>query len=321
MLTQYKNIIVAGQGAMGLLWYHHIAQTLNQNNFNKVTLLSSKQSLVAEEQERNSTYEFCAYQEQQGYAYPLIYSSEQDISHADVLMLCLKSVHIVDTIKKVAKKIKPHCLLILAHNGLGVFESIEKFLVPQQVVMTLLTTHGCLRHTPLVIEHTGKGSSDIGLLTGNLTPRLINGLINQLQVALPTVTYHEKIIEKQWLKLAVNCVINPITAINDVDNGELCNKQYDTQITKLLTEIVQVSHSQGVIFKLQDLQQTIQQVALATAKNCSSMRSDVLAGNTTEVDNINGYIHYLGQTHQIATPENSRLWQQVRSLTDVTTKK
>lgn len=44
------------------------------------------------------------------------------------------------------------------------------------------------------------------------------------------------------------------------------------------------------------------------------MRSDVLAGRETEVDYINGYIHRLGIKYNIATPQNSRMWQQVKSL-------
>jgi 2-dehydropantoate 2-reductase len=44
------------------------------------------------------------------------------------------------------------------------------------------------------------------------------------------------------------------------------------------------------------------------------MRCDVLANRQTEIDYINGFIDRLGKKHNIATPENTRLWRQVQNL-------
>jgi 2-dehydropantoate 2-reductase len=315
MITKYNNIVIAGQGAMGLLWYHHLSQATGQNSFKNVSLLASNQSLIAKQQDQHVRYEFCAYQQKDHKSYPLIYSKEQDIACADIMMLCLKSVHITDTLKKILKIIKPDCIVILAHNGLGVFEEIVSLLANQQVIVTLLTTHGCLRHSPLSIQHTGLGKNDLGLLAGNLTLLERNQLTKKLQNALPEVIFYKNIKQKQWLKLAVNCVINPLTAIYNIDNGALLEKRFSVQITNILIEIIEVSRSQGIHFTLIDLQDVIKEVALATANNCSSMRSDILSGVVTEIDYINGYIHSLGASNQINTPENTELCQQVRALT------
>jgi 2-dehydropantoate 2-reductase len=230
-------------------------------------------------------------------------------------MLCLKSVHIADTVKRVAQKIKANCIVILAHNGLGVFEGVVGLLGKQQVIVTLLTTHGCFRQSPLSIKHTGLGKNDLGLLAGHLPLMQRSQLANKLQDALPEVAFHKNIKEKQWLKLAVNCVINPLTAIHNIDNGALLNKKFSVQITNILIEIIEVSRSQGIHFTLSGLQDVVKEVARATSANCSSMRSDILSGAVTEIDYINGYIHLLGESNQINTPENTQLWRQVRALT------
>ena len=315
MTIKYNNIVIAGQGAMGLLWYHHLSQSSSTNSFENISLLASNQSLLVEQQETHVDYEFCAYQQNARYSYPLIYSKEQDIACADIIMLCLKSVHIADTVKRIAQRIKANCIVILAHNGLGVFEEVVDLLGKQQVIVTLLTTHGCFRQSPLSIKHTGLGKNDLGLLAGKLPLIQRSQLANQLQESLPEVVFHKNIKEKQWLKLAVNCVINPLTAIHNIDNGALLNEKFSVQITNILTEVIEVSRSQGIHFTLIGLQKVVKEVARATATNCSSMRSDILSGAVTEIDYINGYIHLLGESNQINTSENTQLWRQVRALT------
>jgi 2-dehydropantoate 2-reductase len=315
MTIKYNNIVIAGQGAMGLLWYHHLSQSSSTNSFENISLLASNQSLLVEQQETHVDYEFCAYQQNERYSYPLIYSKEQDIACADIIMLCLKSVHIADTVKRIAQRIKANCIVILAHNGLGVFEEVVDLLGKQQVIVTLLTTHGCFRQSPLSIKHTGLGKNDLGLLAGKLPLIQRSQLANQLQESLPEVVFHKNIKEKQWLKLAVNCVINPLTAIHNIDNGALLNEKFSVQITNILTEVIEVSRSQGIHFTLIGLQKVVKEVARATATNCSSMRSDILSGAVTEIDYINGYIHLLGESNQINTSENTQLWRQVRALT------
>ena len=75
-----------------------------------------------------------------------------------------------------------------------------------------------------------------------------------------------------------------------------------------------MAKSQGIELNLKEMEQVVRDVAKATSNNISSMRCDVLAGKKSEIDYISGYIHRLGQEQHIATPENTRLWQQVSAL-------
>ena len=321
MTNRLNNIVVVGQGAIGLLWYHHLSQENILNNVNanvdinkSVSLLASNQGLLSKSELKTATYQFTAYQQTHAKTYPLTYSQTVDIESADVIILCLKSFNIASAVNKIAKYISPHCIIILAHNGMGTFEDMVNLLPCQQVILAMLTTHGCLRNSPLRITHTGLGQTDIGLLSGELSLPLQAQLTSQLNAALPQVSFHQDIVKKQWLKLAINCVINPITAINDIENGEVNNESFTEQITSILTEITEVSQAESINLALTDLQVIVHKVAQATAKNSSSMRSDVLAGRSTEVDYINGYIHRLGKKNNVATAENTRLWQQVLNL-------
>ena len=315
MRNELKNIVIVGQGAIGLLWYHHLSQVKNQQNTN-LSLLASNQKDLSSQDLTNASYEFTSYQNKNSKCYPLTYSQLTDIEYADVILLCLKSYTITEAIKTLSTNLSPSTIVILAHNGMGIFEEVVKLLPSNQVILAMLTTHGCLRHSSLNISHTGLGQSDIGLLSGELTTSEQALLTEQLNQALPTVSFHPNIAKKQWLKLAINCVINPITAINDIDNGAINNVIFSDLINALLAEIVEVGIAEGIMLALDELKALVYNVAKATAKNRSSMRSDILAKRPTEVDYINGYIHRLGEKHSIATPESTRLWQQIKMLND-----
>jgi len=322
MTNKLPNIVVVGQGAMGLLWYHHLSQAryhLDKKKYAKISLLSSTSPLLNSAYIYSAEYQFTAFQQDKSQTYPLVYSQPSDIEAADIILLCLKSYSIAGAFKEIAKNLPLNCIVILAHNGMGVFEEMVNLLPREQVILAMLTTHGCLRHEPLNIKHTGLGHTDIGILSGEFDLSEQKQLTNLLNDAQPEVTFHQDITNKQWVKLAINCVINPITAINNIDNGEVNREEFTELINLLLSEIIEVSNAEigcNDITRLDfsTLQKLVSKVALATGNNCSSMRSDILANRPTEIDYINGYIHRLGKQYNIATPENTRLWQEVKAL-------
>jgi 2-dehydropantoate 2-reductase len=299
------NVVIVGQGAIGLLYYHYF----NQVNID-VSLKASDQG-----NQQCSRYYFTPYGTKNSSDYPLIYAQPNNIKQADVIIFCLKSYQVCGAVKQIIKDINSECLVILAHNGLGVYEDIKDLFPSNQRILSLLTTHGCLRSASLTIEHTGQGTSDIGLLSGRLSTSEAFHLKNIFNQALLTTFFHDNIKDKQWLKLAINCVINPITALHNIENGKVNDKAFSDKITKILAEVILIAKREGVKLSQSHLQGVVALVAEATAKNSSSMRCDVLANRPTEVDYINGYIHRLGEFWGIATPENSQLWQKVRALT------
>jgi 2-dehydropantoate 2-reductase len=299
------NVIVVGQGAMGLLWYHHLASSTAATN---LSLLASTQHNVADTNYHFIDIHGIPYQGEINYTY------EEQIKNADVILLCVKSFQISAVLKQITPYLKTNTSIILAHNGMGTLTELPKAFIEQHNIYALLTTHGCLRNSSLNITHTGLGITDIGLVSGSEELTEQQALTCLLNKALPIVTLHNRIEEKQWLKLAVNCVINPITALHDISNGQVNNAVFAVQIEKVLSELVLVAKSEGICLDLALLIKTVEQVAAATAKNCSSMRCDVLAHKQTEINYINGYVHKLGIKHSIATPENTLLWQQISNL-------
>lgn len=306
------NWLVIGQGAMGLLWYHHLSQIQKTESevypVNELSLLASNQQHLTQ-----NNYQFTSLNKRI-YNGIVNYAQTKQIKAADTVFLCVKSYQISQAITQVAEQLKANCNIILAHNGMGTLEKLPQAFIEQHTIFTLLTTHGCLKNTSLNIIHTGSGESNIGLFSGPKNSLRDKWLASTLNKALPLVRFEANIAQKQWLKLAINCVINPITAINNIDNGLVNNTKFTKQIEALLIEVVAVANTQGIVLIKEDLEVSVRQVAQATAKNCSSMRCDVLANRPTEIDYINGYIHRLGQVNALATPENTKMWQEIKKL-------
>jgi 2-dehydropantoate 2-reductase len=314
--TQEK-IVVVGQGAIGLLYYHHLQQARNQvsllsKEFSSEYLNSEKSSVSAKSS--RVEYSYTAHQTTVARSYPLAYAQVADVKQADIIIVCVKSYQVVRVIKLIAKLIKSTCLVVLAHNGMGTLAETATLLPDSQRILAMLTTHGCLRNSPLNITHTGLGHSELGLLSGTMTELEKSELILLLNMAMPSCTFEANITNKQWIKLTINCLINPITAINNIENGQVNLTKFTAIRAKLIDEIIAIARTEGIYFTHEQLAETVRAVAQATAKNSSSMRCDILAKRQTEIDYINGYIHRLGVKHGIATPTNTQVWQAVKKM-------
>ena len=310
------NVIIIGQGAMGLLWYHHIVGLFKSDLYfkeAKLHLLPSKKDSNDASKFESQRYNFTD-QHNVKHRGNIRFAETSDIQNATLILLCVKSFHVSSVLQNLKNHIPAHAAIILAHNGMGTINTIPQNIIKRNNIFALLTTHGCLRTSPYNIVHTGFGTSDLGLLSGHDDLLQQDGILKMLDKAMPSVTFHQSIKYKQWLKLAVNCVINSLTSIHNIDNGQINNIAYKVTISTILEEVVVVAKAENIVLDVKVLKKTVEEVAYATAKNCSSMRCDILANRESEIDYINGYIHRLGQQYSLATPMNTLLWQKVKAL-------
>jgi 2-dehydropantoate 2-reductase len=295
------NIVVIGQGAIGLLWYHHLTKV--QENSVSLSCSSSANSVPKH-------YHFTDINNHSEQVL-LTLATNTTFANADLIMLCVKSYQVKAALAALNNKISAQAIIVFCHNGMGAYQDLVKL---QQPCLALLTTHGCKITRPFHAQHTGLGHHDLGLITGDIRPSIRDELIATLAQALPTLTFTEAIKDKQWLKLAINSVINPITAIENINNGQLLDDRFKSLISQLIDEIIAVAAYENINFDFNELQATILQVAKNTANNCSSMRSDILQKRKTEIDYINGYIVNLARKAGLGVPQNEKIIQQVKAL-------
>ncbi len=299
------NIVVLGQGAMGLLWTAHLAKI-------PTIKVTARHTRASDAKGINFTHHLG-----QTEFIHVPHASDDDLTCADLIIVCLKAFHVATELEKIYPHLSDKAIIALCHNGIGTLNEISAFISERRIVLTMLCSHGAFRPTKSHVIHTGLGMTDIGLIHGQISDYQTNEIVNVLHAALPKVIWHQGIKQKQWLKLAINAVINPLTAINGIKNGDLILPKFSPIIEQLAVEISDVAKKEGVELSPKTIIDTVMLVAQNTAKNHSSMRCDVDNNQTTEITYISGYISSCGKVHGIPTPMNDELLSKIQSMVAV----
>lgn len=242
-------------------------------------------------------------------------TSKQKLGPDDLLIFPLKAYQLEEAVKQWMERLDESTPILLLQNGMGGLETIRK-LLPEHAVYIATTSHGVLKTQPHEVKHTGFGRTIFGEAPDNsaVDDEQLERVFETVSRCLQPVTWHKNIIEALWLKLAVNAVINPLTALHDIQNGGLKDARFAGHIDDISQEMVAVMQSEGYRYSVQDLVGQVRQVINATSKNYSSMHQDVTHKRPTEIDAINGYIVQTAQKKGIDVPINAFLYKKIKSL-------
>lgn len=226
------------------------------------------------------------------------------LAQSDMLLVTLKAWQVSDAVKALAATLPASSPVLLLHNGMGTIDELKSI---HQPLLMATTTHAARRDGNIIV-HVAGGVTHIG------PARAQDGdysyLADTLQDVLPDVAWHNHIRPQLWRKLAVNCVINPLTALWNCPNGELKNQKQ--LVATLCAEVASVVEREGLHTSADDLRYYVDQVIESTAENISSMLQDVRAQRHTEIDYITGYLLKRARAHGISVPENARLYDMVK---------
>lgn len=226
------------------------------------------------------------------------------LAHSDLLLVTLKAWQVSDAVKGLAGTLPKTTPILLIHNGMGTVDELKNL---QQPLLIGTTTHAA-RRDGNVIVHVASGTTHIG--PGRQQDGDFSYLAEILQEVLPDVAWHNNIRPALWRKLAVNCVINPLTALQECKNGEL--RDFPEEIKKVTHEVAAVIEREGHHISADELLDYVYQIIENTAENVSSMLQDIRAMRHTECDYITGFLLRRARAHGIAVPENARLYDLVK---------
>ncbi len=221
-----------------------------------------------------------------------------------MLLVTLKAWQVSDAVKSLAAQLPESTPILLIHNGMGTIEELKS--VRQPLLMGTTTTRRVATVTSL---------SMLPVVSLISVPRVNSPAITAI-LRIPckarclTSPWHNNIRAELWRKLAVNCAINPLTALLDCPNGEL--RQHPDRVALICREVAAVIEREGYHTAESDLRYYVDQVIESTAENISSMLQDIRAMRHTEIDYITGYLLKRARAHGITVAENSRLFELVK---------
>ena len=234
----------------------------------------------------------------------LIANDPDFLASSELLLVTLKAWQVSDAVKALAGKLPTNCPILLLHNGMGTLEELGAL---HQPLLSGATTHAARRDNNIII-HVANGITHIG--PGNAAGNDFSFLADMLHHALPEIAWHDNILAANWKKLAVNCVINPLTALYNCPNGEL--RHHQSEVDEICHEVARVMEREGHHTTAEDLIYYVGEVIESTAENISSMLQDVRVERHTEIDYITGYLLQRARAHGLSVPVNSRLYEQIK---------
>jgi 2-dehydropantoate 2-reductase len=230
----------------------------------------------------------------------------------DLLILPVKAYQVMSVLEQLAPFIQPHHIIMLLHNGMGTIEQVKEKL-PNNPLIAATTSYGAFKPDANTLLETGLGQTHLGWI-GSVDITLKQSIEPILSALLPPSNWHQDIGLALWKKLAINAVINPLTAIHNLKNGELADIKYITNISNICLEISKVMRALNYSIDSAELIENVQQVITATANNYSSMHQDLKFRRHTEIEFINGYVTSKATELNIKVPHNQSLLEQIRQL-------
>jgi len=231
--------------------------------------------------------------------------SVEDTAAIEHLLITTKSWGAHDAIKRIQHRLTERTVVVAMMNGMQHVDDLKP-LIPETQLFLASTTAGCHRSGDTWIP-AGTGRTIIGTDTERPAPPWLGCW----QLGVPNLSWRADMTERLVEKVAINCCINPLTAIHRVKNGELLSEIHKDQVTTVISEVSSVLDDLGYPALSIELGQRVHEVMTDTAENRSSMLNDVMAGRRTEADAIVGWL--LRQTKR-ELPALSGLATQLRAL-------
>jgi len=237
----------------------------------------------------------------------------REVGPCDLVILFVKAYDTEEATRDSLPLTGNKTVWLTLQNGLGNIEKMSK-IVEEGRVIGGITYQGATVLEMGRIRHAGFGKTEIGEISGKKSERIkyISDIFNQAGIETEISDNIEGVL---WGKLLINAVINSLTAVTGVKNGQLLESPHLREIMKLIVEeVVRVPLGKGIRLPYQRVVEKVEEQCQASRDNISSMLQDILRKRRTEIDFINGAIVSEAEKIGIPTPLNRALWNLVKFL-------
>lgn len=243
-------------------------------------------------------------------------SDPADVKGSDVVIVLVKAWATGEAVAPLRDYLTRETIVITLQNGLGNASVIRGALTKDGVrprVWLGVTTQEAVRTAPGKVTHTTDGITVIG----RRTPQ-VNDALSNLAATLRDNGWRTNAVADihrwVWRKLAINCAINPVTALSGVPTLAISQDQDLKQAAmSVIQEVVAVAEAQGVRLNVETLGDVLEDVARSQGSMYSSMYVDLQQGMRTEIDAINGQVVGHAKRVNVPVPANTLLTRLVRA--------
>lgn len=223
--------------------------------------------------------------------------------------LCVKAADIVGAIGALpATSREP---VVLAGNGLGVFEEVRKLLPPARPLIRLVCNFGAALQPDGSVRLAGALAAVCASLEDHAAARdQIAELMSRFPAAVETSSNP---LAAEWGKALVNVPVNSLCTLADAPNGAILDRpELREQAIELMKEVRLAASASGIELG-EDYGQVLEGIR-AHASNINSTLSDIRAGRPTETEFILGRVVEKARSVGIRLVRCEDVLERMRSL-------
>ena len=294
------KIAVMGAGAVGCYYGALLARAGHE-----VTLIARPAHVQAITQAGGLWLQTDAGQE----CIPVHASTEASaVRGAQWVLFCVKSTDTESAGLAMAAHLDAGAVVLSLQNGVDNAERLQAIL--GRPVLASVVYVASAMTAPGQVRHLGRG--ELVLAPGPDSAAIASALHS---AGIPT-EISANVAGALWVKLVLNCVYNPLSAITRLPYGAIMDSP-GLDVVQVMTDIVRecqaVAQARGVVLP-PDILATTLALARTMPQQLSSTAQDLARGKRSEIDYLNGFIVRQGAALGIATPANRLLHTLVRLL-------
>ncbi len=221
-----------------------------------------------------------------------------DVPQGTLLIVSTKAFDLMESLSAIQHLLHKDTVILLVQNGLGIIETATRAIQENCEIVRSLT--------PMAAELYSRGKIRVWKAETILGPDPVSQQIAQtFQASGLPIRVSQHFQCEIWKKLVLNCVINPLTALLKVRNDEIGHPSLTPIRKAIVDECIAVANAEGI--ELESNISSVVDQAISGFANRSSMLQDLIRGQCTEIDFINGKVVELGKLHGLSTPINECL--------------
>jgi 2-dehydropantoate 2-reductase len=234
--------------------------------------------------------------------------SEHSELEEEIIIVAVKQYALQDIMPYLLELNMDQSVLFL-QNGMAHVKQAKK--IENAHLLIGVVEHGVKKLDDVTVNWTGKGLTKVAPFRSDSTDsRFLNmwekGLTKSFRLQKSN-SYQNILVEK----LVVNAIINPLTTLYRVKNGQLVhNRFYKETMFTLYREI-------SFLIELEERDRVwghVVGICSNTAENWSSMQRDIEFGRRTEVDAILGYLIFLAEEQGEKVPLTEFIYRSIKGL-------
>jgi 2-dehydropantoate 2-reductase len=231
---------------------------------------------------------------------------------AQLVLLTVKSADTAAAAEALAPHLSPEALLLCLQNGVDNAERAA----PQVccAVAPAIVYVAAALAAPGVVRHSGRGDLVLGAWPAASGVDFA-AWADRLAGAGVPCRVSADLAAELWMKLALNCAYNAVSAVGRADYGRMMAvASARTLMLEAVQEVVRVARASGVALDADAAREACLALAPAMPQQVSSTAQDLARGRPSEIEHLNGYVARRAAERGLDAPVNRSLYALVKLL-------